>query len=463
MQHGISPVLDDFPGSTLSSSWSQSVDDSTGGAPLPTVTGGTLFGNYINSTSVVWSRERFGADMAVGMHITTKPTANSTNVHMGVRISGATSLNGLNGYQAYLYHFTAGDQLVIGQRDLGVFTAIVQTSTGGVRWAAGDNWEFRVVGTNLELWRHTLGLWSLVLSSVGGATTYTSEGRIEVGGVGTEWKIDDLIASELPVVPLTVGLNQSFLGSTKAGAVTPSPSKTLSAASTVLATLAKAVTKALGINETTFPQVFKSTAHLFPVATAGETATVANPKAQAALTLSASTTTLATAIHGKVVALVAGYNIILPPGFQGVGTNAALTQVRGHASAGNLTTSVTPLGSKTFVLSFRRITSQTTAASLATQFLQQLKFQTVSATQAQVATINKVVTLGIHAFQDQTPVVLAGRPYFVSPAIQTSTASLTHITEQGIPTLLLTPTGPGSLTLVVSVTPDGGLILTPIE
>jgi hypothetical protein len=248
---GGSAILDTFP-STLSSSWAQSIDDSSTGAPILTTSGGHLIGpSSAISSSIYWQDGQFAVDCEVCVTVVTKPPTNGDNIHLGLRITNPSVSTAMTGYQCYLIkNASTGDTATFYRRSGTTLTSVA--GTAGITWNAGDRFCFRAQASTLTLYRSTDGGATWILTFQTTDSTYTTAGFVNIGG-RPGWVADDFGAASLTAartVPTVSGLQ----GSGGLSIATTSPAETLGRVSAVARSVSSATSLTL-IRQTIKPML----------------------------------------------------------------------------------------------------------------------------------------------------------------------------------------------------------------
>lgn len=194
----VTSLLDDFNRANNSGppgpNWTHMVVNSTAASNNLLITGQQVTGTA-GSNADYWNAQQFGPGSEVWVTVATKPNVDNDPVVLGLRAQNP-GLSTLSAYQMYyIYHSSGADQYKISVRTNGLTTTTVASATGPTL-NPGDQLLFRAIGTTLELWRESSGIWSRIL--VGTDGTYQNAGYTFVTARDPAVLLDNFGGGTLP-------------------------------------------------------------------------------------------------------------------------------------------------------------------------------------------------------------------------------------------------------------------------
>jgi hypothetical protein len=138
-----------------------------------------------------WTPRNFGPDVEVHVTITTLP-GNGNHVIVGARIVGEGGSNTWDGYTVRFTQDAATDSVFI-EKITNATSSILATISQ--EFAVGDKLGMRIVGSDIEAYRHDGASWSLIGSANEG--TYSAAGKVLLRVRSTTGRADDFSAGSI--------------------------------------------------------------------------------------------------------------------------------------------------------------------------------------------------------------------------------------------------------------------------
>jgi hypothetical protein len=195
----LTPLLDDFnrPDNTgpPSANWSHLPVGSAGATNNLLISSQQVTGMTGGSNGDYWNVAQYGPDSEAWITVVAKPTLDQSVVALFVRLQNP-GLSNSSGYQAiYTFRSSGADQYRIVTRTNGGIAATLASQTGPTL-KAGDRLLLRAIGSTIELWRFSLGSWTLLLSATD--TTYKGAGYVALSAANNVVQVDNFGGGTLP-------------------------------------------------------------------------------------------------------------------------------------------------------------------------------------------------------------------------------------------------------------------------